>query len=146
MRLPTLKSPPLPLVPDENELDEDRGCKTGSFKLLSDPTDVDSSKYSFTMAYADGTQSIRFHLQWVKNVNIILQGMNIVNGPAQVTMVKQLCSGSIKTEFNECVESLRMKAIVPRAQALFDAAVQERCGKWRNRCQLRSSTTPNRQC
>ena len=77
--------PPLPLVPDENELDEDRGCKTGSFKLLSDPTDVGSSKYSFTMAYADGTQSIRFHLQWAKNVNIILQGMNIVNGPAQAT-------------------------------------------------------------
>lgn len=120
----TSEVPPLPLIPDDDELDEERGCKTGSFKLLSDPTDVNSAKYSFTMAYADGTQSIRFHIQWMKNVRIVLTGMNIATGTAQAMMVKQLCSGSIRTEFHESVEAQRQMAVKARANALAAAVVR----------------------
>ena len=62
------EKPPLTLVPEEGEYNDD-SSKMGSFKLLSDPTDANSAAYKFTMGYADGTQSICYHIQWVKNVN-----------------------------------------------------------------------------
>ena len=76
------EKPPLPLVPEEGEYDND-SSKTGSFKLLSDPTDANSAAYKFTMGYADGTQSICYHIQWVKNVNKVLTSMNITTSIAQ---------------------------------------------------------------
>ena len=62
------EKPPLPLVPEEGEYNND-SSKMGSFKLLSNPMDANSVPYKFTMGCADGTQSIRYHIQWVKNVN-----------------------------------------------------------------------------
>jgi hypothetical protein len=50
--------PPLSLVPDESEIEQKDEAKKAQFKLLSDPTNTASQKYSFTMNYADGNQSI----------------------------------------------------------------------------------------
>jgi hypothetical protein len=60
--------PPFPLVPDEDELEQNDSTKKGTFKLRLDPTNPDSPKYSFTMAYADGSQTIRFQIKWVNDV------------------------------------------------------------------------------
>jgi hypothetical protein len=38
--------PPLSLVPDEGAMEQNDVAKKGTFKLLSDPTDTDSQKYS----------------------------------------------------------------------------------------------------
>ena len=63
------ESPILSLVPEDGELVEEDHSKTGSFKLLSNPTgDATSPKYQFSMGYADGTQSVRFHIMWKRNV------------------------------------------------------------------------------
>jgi hypothetical protein len=55
--------PPLSLFPDENKMEQKDEAKKGQFKLLSDPTDTASQKYSFTMNYADGSQSIQFQIK-----------------------------------------------------------------------------------
>jgi hypothetical protein len=71
--------PPLSLVPDEVEMEELDSAKIGSFKLLSVVTDTRSSKYSFNMPYADGSQSIWFQIKWVWNTLKVLRGMNITD-------------------------------------------------------------------
>ena len=115
--------PPLSLIPDETEA-EDETTKTGTFKLLTDPADADSPKYSFTMAFADGTQSIRFHIQWYKNVTTIFTGMNITTGPRQVDMVQRLCNGPILTTFSESIERQRAEARIARAETARDRIVR----------------------
>jgi hypothetical protein len=95
--------PPLSLVPDESEIEQKDEAKKGHFKLLSDPTDTASQKYSFTMHYADGSQSIRFQIKWVMDVQKILRGMNITTPAAQHEMIQQLCSGRVLTQYNESI-------------------------------------------
>ena len=73
--------PILSLVPEEGEYDEDDHSKTGTFKLLSNPADVDSAKYTFSIGYDVGTQSVRFHIQWKKNVEKVLRGMRVTTVP-----------------------------------------------------------------
>ena len=97
------ESPILSLVPEDGELVEDDHSKTGSFKLLSNPTDANSPKYQFSMGYADGTQSVRFHIMWKRNVERVLRGLNITAGPAMFSMVQQLCRGSVLTAFEKSI-------------------------------------------
>ena len=118
--------PPLTLIPDEDEFDVKDSTKTGSFKLYSDPVaagaaaggvvaGIHHAKYSFCMPYADGSQSIRFHIKWVENVQKVTQGMGITEQSAKVAMIQQLCSGTIRTAFRESVENARADARMQRA-------------------------------
>jgi hypothetical protein len=113
--------PILSLVPEEDEYDEDDRTKTGSFKLFSNPGDATSPKYSFTMGYVDGTQSIRAHIKWAKNVKKVLRGMTIVPGPAQYEMVQQMASGEVLSTFNEHIVQSGLDARVARALVVKNA-------------------------
>jgi hypothetical protein len=106
--------PPLSLVPDESKIEQNDDAKKGSFKLLSDPTDMASQKYSFTMNYTDGSQSIQFQIKWVKDVQKILSGMDITPPAAQHKMIQQLCSGQVSTQYNESIMIARQTAKVAR--------------------------------
>jgi hypothetical protein len=110
--------PPLPLVPDEGELEISETTKKGQFKLRSEAAEPDSQKFAFTMAYADGSQSIRFQIQWVKNVNKVLLGMGIATPGAQDAMIQQLCSGRVLTQYNESIQVSRQTAKIARTRAL----------------------------
>jgi len=110
--------PPLPLIPDPDELELTETTKKGQFKIRSEAADPDSQKYAFTMAYADGSQSIRFQIQWVKNVNKVLLGMGIATAAAQDAMIQQLCSGRVLTQYNEAIMVDRQTAKVERTRAL----------------------------
>jgi hypothetical protein len=111
--------PPLPLVPDENELEQRDEARKAQFKLLSDPTDTTSSKYSFTMNYADGNQSIRSQIKWVNDVQKVLRGMNIMTSAAQHQMVQQLCTGRVLTQYNESIMLARNEAKAERTRTLM---------------------------
>ena len=87
----------LPLVPEEGEYNKDDPLQMGTFKLLSNPTDVESCTYSFNMGYANGTQLVRFHIQWTKNLSKVLRGMNITTGPNLFNMVGHMCLGNVLT-------------------------------------------------
>ena len=113
--------PILPLVPEDGEYDEEDGSKCGSFKLLSNPADAASAKYSFRMGYADGSQSVRFHIQWAKNVLKVLRGLAITTGPNQLQMVNQMCLGDVLTSFQDSVRRFQDEARVIRATTAADA-------------------------
>ena len=74
------KTPPLPLVPVEKTEEE-----TCTYKLLSNPTDANSSKYSFTMAVLDGTNDVRECIQFLKNMIRVFKGLGMgMNAGAEV--------------------------------------------------------------
>ena len=93
--------PPLPLVPVEYNVDLKNPSKCGSFKLRTTPADADSPKYTFTMAYADGTQDLRFYIEWFHNVNKVVTGLNITTAEAKNNMIRQLCSGPVLAAYDD---------------------------------------------
>ena len=97
------KKPILSLRPEEDDtMDHKDHTKYGSFKLRANPTDEDSSKYSFSLPYVDGTQSVRSHLQWKTNVERVINGLGISNeGDAQYNLILQLCTGTALVAFTE---------------------------------------------
>ena len=121
----TREVPILSLVPEEDveNVPEDRS-KSGSFKLFANPTDPNSSKYAFTMAYVDGTQSIRAHLQWLVNTKRVLRGLAIDSAAAQNEMIKQLCSGSPLTTYNEVVHHTVEQRWIAEAKVVRDAVAR----------------------
>ena len=117
--------PILSLIPEEGEYDEEDPSKMGSFKLLSDPNDANSSKYIFRMGFPDGSQSIRFHIQWKLNVGKVLRGMRITTGPTQESMVEQMCHGPVLSAFRAHVLKLRSEHRVANAHAAGAAEGQQ---------------------
>lgn len=115
--------PILSLVPDEDELDVDDHTKTCVHKLRSDPTDANSPKVSFTMGYADGTQSVRFHLNWYANVQRVFEGLNITSGPNKHKMARMLCRGTARTYYDECMEHALLEQRKAAATTAMEALV-----------------------
>jgi hypothetical protein len=83
--------PPLSLLPDEDEMEQGDTAEKATFKLRLDPTNVNSQKYSFTMAYIDGSQSIRFQIKWANDILKVLHGMANATPAAQLELIQQLC-------------------------------------------------------
>jgi hypothetical protein len=110
--------PPLSLVPDESKIEQKDEAKKGHFKLLSDPTDTASQKFSFTMNYADGSQLIQFQIKWVMDVQKIIRSMNITMPAAQHEMIQQLCSGRVLTQYNESIMMAQQNAKTARSRAV----------------------------
>ena len=106
--VPKKEQAPLPLTPIEDEDIEDKS-KLASFKLLSDPADVNSPKYSFSMRKLDGTENLRQVLLWAKNVRTVIDGMRIQAPMAQNAMILQLCSGAAQTAYTTQSEKARVK-------------------------------------
>ena len=121
------EAPILSLVPDDEELAEEGEIrtKTGSFKLRSDPADPASLLYVFYMGFADGSQSIRFHLKWTQDVKKVLRGMAITTGPGQEEMVHQLCKGQVLTSFNESIMEQREASRLARATVAMNAVAAQ---------------------
>jgi hypothetical protein len=115
---------PLSLIPDNSKLEERDSAKVGSFKLYSNAMDTTSAKYSFSMPYAVGSQSIRFQIKWVWNTLKVLRGMNITTGAAQAELVRQLFSGQVLTQFNEQVVNLQLEAKRLHATAVMGTIVR----------------------
>ena len=59
--------PVLSLIPEEGAYTKDNPSQVGTFKLLSNPTDVNSCTNTFKLGYANGMQLVRFHIQLAKN-------------------------------------------------------------------------------
>ena len=121
--------PVLSLVPevDEDILPEDR-TKSGTFKLKSTPADADSAKYSFTMAYVDGTQTVRAHILWYRNVKRVIAGMAMNDGMAIHNLIQQLCQGGALTAYTDGVEQVRENHRTQLAVVVRNAIVRDQHG------------------
>ena len=111
---------PLPLIPETDpNVDTKDSTKFGTFKLLTDPTDNDSTKYSFTMRYTDGTQGLRATIKWVMDVDKVITGLGVADAAAKIPLIQQLCSGVAQTAFDAAREQSRDA----RHEVLMEAAV-----------------------
>ena len=120
--------PPLPLVPESEEVNLKDSTKYSSFKLKVDPTDKDSSTFSFGLARVDGTQTLRQHLKWCIDVKKIHKGLSIKGAPSIHRLNMELCQGSAKTAYengvlsSQDVEHARLKKRDRDAEAPRDTA------------------------
>ena len=98
------------------------------------------------MGFPDGSQSIRFHIQWKLNVGKVLRGMRITTGPTQETMVEQMCHGSVLSAFRAHVLKQRNDHRVANAHAAGaadgqqDVAAGETHEEWLARCNTAYAT------
>ena len=98
---------PLPLIPEVNKVDYKDQSKCSTFKLRTNPADLQGPTYSFGMAHVDGTQSIRAHLEWLNNARTVCQGLNVTDAADKVPIMKALCRGAALTSFNAKLEDNR---------------------------------------
>ena len=122
------EKPILSLRPDEDDTTDHKDhTKCGSFKLRANPTDADSSKYSFSLPYVDGTQSVRSHLQWKTNVERVIIGLGIRdNGDAQYNLILQLCTGAALVAFTETFQTVHKENWTQAATAHANGLVRVR--------------------
>ena len=90
---------PLPLVPIEDEERNNDKSKTIAFKLRTNPTDANSTVYSYTTLILDGTCSTRDALKWYPDVTRVLTGLNITSAAAKHQMIKRMCRDSVETAY-----------------------------------------------
>ena len=127
-----MEVPILPLVPEDGELEEEDVTKCGSFKLYSNPGDANSPKYIFRMGFADGTQSVRFHLKWCENTLKVLRGLGITDGVNQATLVEEMCRGPILSAFRNDLARQQKEEQVRQANAAATAEGSTRHRCWRD--------------
>ena len=105
--------PPLTLVADPEEeavsLKDSSACTT--FKLQTNPTDQDSTTYSFALVRVDGTQSIRCHINWIRDVKKVHTGLDITNVDRKHAVNQEWCSGSALTAYINGVNVARGEAL-----------------------------------
>jgi hypothetical protein len=95
--------PPLTLELDKNNQASPR---TASFKLQSVPTDPASAKINKMITILDGSEEFCPTIQWVRKLNIVLDGLNLLTGPAQQNLVRQLLVGQATTTYRTVVRRL----------------------------------------
>jgi hypothetical protein len=73
------KMPP-PLMLELNETNQNTH-KSASLKLLSVPTDAISAKIDKSISILDGSKEFCPIIQWVRELNIVVDGLNLLAGP-----------------------------------------------------------------
>jgi hypothetical protein len=93
--------------------------------VYSNPSDKKSIQNRVDIGIADGTQSVRFQINWIKSVTSVLQGMALTTGKLQYNMVKQMCKGQVWTAFHDSVGGQQLKARADEAEEAADELEQE---------------------
>jgi len=90
----------LPLVPEPTTVLKKEDL--AQVDLLSDPTDVNSTKvkFSFKILKGGNGEVARDVIQWFINVDRAFTGLNGTNGQSRCQMTQQFAAGSALSEFN----------------------------------------------
>ena len=88
----------LPLLDEEQ--DEDDKTKIRSFKLLTNPTQADSPKFSLSITVLDENASVRAAIKWRTAINKILTGLNLTTGNAKHPVIQELATGAPLQSYN----------------------------------------------
>jgi len=111
------RKPVLPLVPEPTTVLKKEDLT--QVDLLSNPTDVNSTKVKFAFKILEGgTETPREVLQWLQNVERAFIGLNSNTGTLRMQMMQQFARGSALSGFNAAVLTL---APAVRAQLLATA-------------------------
>jgi hypothetical protein len=112
--------PPLPLELDEIK---ESSQKTLTFKLCCVPTEADSTKIAKVVAILDGSEGICTAITFRLDLDTVLTGLHILDGPVQHSIINQLTTGQANATYNTGSavfvgnERERLKALA-RANAL----------------------------
>ena len=72
-----------------------------TFKLRTDPANVNSPIYEYTARYINGDEGARNGLlQWKKDIIKICYGQNITSALAKISLAQQLLKGEALSSFN----------------------------------------------
>ena len=101
----TQKKPLLPLVPEPTPINKKEDLV--QIDLFSDPADHNSTKVKFAFKILDGNmEAPREVIQWRRNVDRALVGLDLTTGTSQHQMVQQFCRGSGLSTYNTAVTGL----------------------------------------
>ena len=96
--------PLLSLIPTEEDEATPSKENLRTFDLLSDPADANSPKYKAMIRILNGNETLHTTIEWVKDVNRILEGLGINNNANKTKIVNELLRGSALTSWwNELV-------------------------------------------
>jgi hypothetical protein len=100
---PKHKPPPSALVVETPTKDELDLRKSSQFNLKINPKD--SSKkakdFKFTMYHIDGTKTLRQTLQWYKDIQQVITGMNTMEAKQMIPLIEGRCKGSALAAFQD---------------------------------------------
>ena len=82
--------PILPLVPEDDDLEQGDATKVATFKLRTVPSDANSATYSFAIQIMDGTRSVRQAINWYNRTTKLFRGLDIANVKAKDNLIKEL--------------------------------------------------------
>ena len=99
--------PPLPLIPEKVEALDDQKV---IFKLLSNPADANSTKYSFSVNLLNGGESLRTAISLHRNLLKVLAGLALVDGESQAAICRQLLKGQALSCFDAAFADSRAEA------------------------------------
>jgi len=99
--LPAVGEPALSLIP---AVEDDTGRSKTSFNLFTDPANVESTKFAFSMFVLTGAESLREHLTWRENMDKIIAGLNLDTPSKKNTSFTQLAIGSALTSYQKGIK------------------------------------------
>jgi hypothetical protein len=115
--------------------------ETVTYKLLSNPTDPASSKYSFTMAILQGTEDSRAAIRFVNDIRRVFNGLGMGRNDGQdilnrrelvARMLRGTCLAAFNQAFDHALRAFRNTPVNPRnvaggeTEAQYNARVAAR--------------------
>jgi hypothetical protein len=76
--------------------------------------DPDSADYKFSMYHVDGTNSIRNTIQWYKDIQQVINGLNLQANPeGMIPLIERVSESSAKAAFQDTLMNARLKFANP---------------------------------
>ena len=110
----------LPIIDEEKEKVKKEDLRT--FEVYSIPGDATSTKYKVSIAILHGTESVRHTIQWTKDLNQLMTGLNLTNNQSgKVAILMQLVQGTAKTAWQDAEANACAHRRNAAAKAAYDA-------------------------
>ena len=87
------KKPLLPLTLDRDQSVLDKNNSI-TYELRTDPREAASAKYKLTVRVLEGNESVRAIINWKRDVERVLHGLNVTEGKNMSTMTQTLMRGT----------------------------------------------------
>jgi hypothetical protein len=114
-------TPPLPLKAElPSEEDETRLAK---FKLRVTPANADSATYSFATRKLDGTEHLRYALNFYRDCKKILVGLHITDAAASIRVIRELLTGIGLSQFNTGIDDHVNEMFATNKQDAYDTSI-----------------------
>ena len=116
----------LPLVPKEFKYLK---SETATFKCRTSPREDTSPTYEIVVKIIDGSESLREVLTWTRQINTLVEGLNLDNGSKIVNVIRKVVKGQAETIFNNNLESMQNNDRAGRATKAYNETQGDEAAK-----------------